>query len=92
MKDGRVAFLRGQNFGSGIDFDCTDRTKKNWVVVWHPVSRRKYPKYPLFHARADGTPIAEISREDFSDDNPRRLKAYLRKLQARITINGRTLP
>jgi hypothetical protein len=51
--------------------------------------------YPFIHARADGEVIAEISNESFTvggNDKVPLLRAYLRKLDGTITVNGRRLP
>jgi hypothetical protein len=51
--------------------------------------------YPLIHARPDGKPIVEISDELFPTknyDKAPRLRAYLRKIDATITVDGQKLP
>jgi hypothetical protein len=53
------------------------------------------PTYPFIHARANGDVIAEISNESFTvggNDKVPLLRAYLRKLDGTITVNGRSLP
>jgi len=55
----------------------------------------EYPHYPLFHANKTGKPIAEISDEDFTikgDNDAPILHAYLRKISATITVDGKKLP
>jgi hypothetical protein len=55
----------------------------------------RYAGYPMFHARADGQVIREISEEYFTvngkGDTPR-LRSYLRRLGGTITVEGRRLP
>jgi len=51
--------------------------------------------YPLIHARADGTPIKEISNEWLvgeTDEKVPRLRAYLKSIDATITVNGARFP
>jgi hypothetical protein len=51
--------------------------------------------YPLIHANKAGRPIAEISDEDFDikgDNDAPILRAYLRKIGATITVDGKKLP
>jgi hypothetical protein len=51
----------------------------------------KSPTYPFIHARADGEQIREIS-DEWGNDKVPLLRAYLRKLDGTITVNGRRLP
>lgn len=37
--DGRVAMLRGRSFGYGYEFDCTNKSAKNWVSVYDPTTQ-----------------------------------------------------
>lgn len=37
--DGRVALLRGRNFGYGEQFDCDKRETKNWVSIYNPATK-----------------------------------------------------
>lgn len=54
-----------------------------------------YPVDAFIHARADGQQIAVISDEYFAvgrNDKVPVLRAYLRKINGTITVNGRKLP
>jgi hypothetical protein len=56
---------------------------------------KDHATYPFIHARADGEVIAEISNESFTvggNDKAPLLRAYLRKLDGTITVNGQRLP
>ena len=53
------------------------------------------PRYPFIHANANGKQITEISDEYFTvggNDKLPILRAYLRKIDATISINGRIFP
>lgn len=60
-----------------------------------PKHRLAFPAYPLIHARPNGEQIAEISNESFTvggGDNMPILRAYLRRIEGTITVDGRKLP
>jgi hypothetical protein len=62
--------------------------------LWHKapnVAPGEYPYYPFIHAKPDGTQIAIISDEAFEVGGTAKtpiLRAYLRRLQGRIYVQG----
>jgi hypothetical protein len=37
--DGKIALIRGHSFGYGEPFDCGKKDRKNWIVVYNPLTR-----------------------------------------------------
>ena len=97
LSSGAISYVPGVNFVYVIE---TGPHRDELIYqrrIWHKSldDGLEYPGYPFVHAHSDGRQIAEISNEYFTvggNDKVPVLRSYLRKIGARITVNGRKLP
>jgi hypothetical protein len=92
LRQGSVTYVPGVNLVNLIETG----PHRDELIYWRRDEHATTPaRYPLFHASKTGKPIAEISDEDFeirSDNDAPILRAYLHKIGATITVDGKKLP